>query len=98
MQVSRPKHLFGLRRSPWIEALRQPVVWRRATMLGLPLGLLQVAINQGDSWWRHAVDGVVIVKTIMSPLVTISVALVSTASAYVERTSKSIPNQTNENV
>ena len=72
-------------RSLWIEALLHPSVWKRALTLGLPVGLLQAIINQGDFWWRHAVDGAVVAKTIISPLVTFSVALLSAAATYVQR-------------
>jgi hypothetical protein len=72
-------------RSLWIEALLQPMVWRRASIFGVPVGILQAVINQGDFWWRHAVDGVVLTKSIVSPLVTFSVALMSAAATYVEK-------------
>jgi hypothetical protein len=86
MRELSPKSPRRRQRSLWVEALLQPTVWRRASLLGLPVGLLQAAINQGDFWWGHAVNGVVIAKTIISPLITMSVALVSAASTYVEKT------------
>jgi hypothetical protein len=49
------------------------------------VGLLQVMINQGDFWLHHTVDAVVLTKTIISPLVTFSVALLSAAGMYVEK-------------
>jgi hypothetical protein len=54
-------------------------------MIGLPIGCLQALINQGDLWWRHQADGVVVAKTILSPLVTFSVALISAAGTWVEK-------------
>jgi hypothetical protein len=72
-------------KSFWLESLTQAAVWRRGLVLGLPIGLLQAVINQGDFWWRHDVDGVVIAKTIVSPLVTFSVALLSAAATWIER-------------
>lgn len=72
-------------RSLWVEALFHPTVWRRASLIGIPVGILQAAINQGDIWLRHAADGVVVAKTIASPCVAFGIALTSTAWAYVER-------------
>ncbi len=54
-------------------------IWGRAATLGLSVGLLQVAINQGDAWLGHQVTRGVIIKSILSPLVTLSVALISAA-------------------
>jgi hypothetical protein len=46
-------------------------------MLGLPVGLLQVAINQGSHWWNHQFDAGVIARSILSPLLSCSIAFVS---------------------
>ena len=54
-------------------------IWARAATLGLSVGLLQVVINQGDAWLSHQVTRGVVVKSILSPLVTLSVALASAA-------------------
>jgi hypothetical protein len=69
----------------WLEALQDRAVWSRALRWGAPVGLLQAVINQGDFWMNHAVDGAVLAKTIISPLVTISVALISAAGMHVEK-------------
>jgi hypothetical protein len=69
----------------WIEALGAKAVWLRAARWGVPVGLLQAVINQGDFWLHHAVDSVVLIKTIVSPMVTFSVALLSAAGMYVDR-------------
>jgi len=69
----------------WRAALRQPGVWRRACTLGLGTGVLQVAVNQGDFWIRHAVDGAVIAKTIASPLIAVGLVLFSSAGTWVEK-------------
>ena len=74
------------RRSLWREALRQPSVWRRACTLGLSVGLLQAAINQGDLWLRQAVDKTVVAKTIVSPLIGFTLVLFSAAQTWVQRT------------
>ena len=70
----------------WLQALSCSAVWRRAAKWGVPVGILQAVINQGDIWLNHAVNAAVITKTIVSPLVTFSVALVSAARMYVEKT------------
>jgi hypothetical protein len=59
---------------------RDPRVWRRTLVLGLPVGLLQAALNQGDHWWRHEVGPVVVAKTILSPLLSCTIAFVSAAA------------------
>jgi hypothetical protein len=69
----------------WGSALRAPSVWARGAKLGLSVGLLQAAVNQGDQWVSHHVDGVTLIKTIISPLITFSVALASAAATYVDK-------------
>jgi predicted type IV restriction endonuclease len=69
----------------WLTALRQRSVWARGAKLGLSVGVLQAIINQGDVWLAHDETLGTIVKTIVSPLVTFSVALVSAAATYVEK-------------
>jgi hypothetical protein len=49
-------------------------------VLGLPVGLLQAALNQGDHWWRHEVDGLVLAKSVLSPLLSCSIAFLSAAA------------------
>ena len=65
------------------EAIRkapsQRAIWTRAATLGLSVGMLQVVINQGDAWLSHHVTRDVLIKSILSPLVTLSVALASAA-------------------
>jgi len=73
------------KRGSWSQALRTRRVWTRAAMIGLPVGCLQVVINQGDVWWHHQADLVVVAKTIASPFVAFSVAFVSAADAWVGR-------------
>jgi hypothetical protein len=81
-QTPRPRR----QRSLWRVALRQPSVWRRACTLGLSVGLLQAAINQGDLGLRQAVDTAVVVKTIVSPLIGFTLVLISAAETWVQRT------------
>ena len=82
--------------SPWREALCQTVVWRRSAVVGLPIGMLQAVLNQGDVWLRHEATAGTVAKTILSPLVTFSVALISAAALWVEqhRTSGDKPSTT----
>lgn len=54
-------------------------VWRRALCIGLPVGLLQAGLNQGDHWYNQHVDGVVLFKTVLSPLLSFTVAFLSAA-------------------
>ncbi len=75
-----------LPRALWAQAFRQPSVWRRAVRLGLSVGLLQATINQGDHWLSGAVDGTVLLKSIVSPLIGFTLVLVSAAETWVHRT------------
>ncbi|MGH8584297.1 MAG: hypothetical protein ACREWG_16300 [Gammaproteobacteria bacterium] len=69
----------------WREALSNTGVWMRACRLGMSVGLLQALVNQGDHWLSGAVTLSVAVKSLLTPLITVSVALVSGAATYVER-------------
>jgi hypothetical protein len=73
------------RRRLWVRALQQRSVWKRAAVLGLSVGVLQAVLNQGDYWVRHTINTAIIAKTLISPLVTFSVALASAASTWVDR-------------
>lgn len=73
------------RQQLWIAALQQGSVWRRSATLGLSVGVVQAVLNQGDYWFQHAVNTTIIIKTIISPLVTFSVALASAASTWVDK-------------
>jgi len=74
------------RRELWQQALRQRSVWLRALKLGFTTGLLQVIVNQGDRVWAHTVDGGVIAKFVISPLIGFTLVLVSAAQTWVHRT------------
>ena len=69
----------------WVAALQNGSVWKRAATLGLSVGVVQAVLNQGDYWLHHAVNTTIIVKTIISPLITFSVALASAASTWVDK-------------
>jgi hypothetical protein len=64
------------------QACGQRVVWLRAAKLGFVVGVIQVGLNQGDHWLRHEIDTAVIVKTILSPLISFAIALISAAATY----------------
>ena len=57
----------------------------RGAKLGLSVGVIQAIINQGDVWLAHDETLGTLAKTIISPLVTFSVALVSAAATCVEK-------------
>ena len=69
------------RRQRYLAACRDPRVWRRTLLLGLPVGFLQAGLNQGDHWLQHHVDGAVIVKTILCPVLSCAIAFVSAIAA-----------------
>lgn len=73
-------------RALWVQAFRQTSVWRRAVRLGLSVGFLQAVVNQGDHWMSGAVDGTVLLKSIVSPLIGFTLVLVSAAETWVHRT------------
>ncbi len=68
--------------SSWLAAFVVRSVWLRALKITVPVGLLQIAINQGDCWLRGAVTPVVLAKTVLTPCVTFAVALFAAASTY----------------
>lgn len=74
------------RRVLWAQAIRQRSVWLRAVRLGLSVGFLQAVVNQGDHWVSGAVDGTVLLKSIVSPLIGFALVLVSAAETWVHRT------------
>jgi len=65
----------------WVRALGRRDAWGRALRIGLPVGMLQAASHQGEAWARLAVDGPVVLKSLMSPL--LSFALVWAGAAGV---------------
>lgn len=68
----------------WSAALTSWTVWRRSLTIGLLVGLVQIAVNQGDVWWRLQISSTLIWKTLATPMIATSVALFSSAGAYVE--------------
>ena len=78
------------RRTLWGQAFRQRSVWLRALRLGLSVGFLQAVVNQGDHWMSGAVDGMVLLKSIVSPLIGFTLVLVSAAETWVQRTEEQL--------
>ncbi len=74
----------------WGEALASWPVWRRSLIIGLVVGLMQIAVNQGDLWVRLQISPTLILKTLVTPMIAISVALFSSAGAYVELSRRSL--------
>ena len=58
-------------------ACRDTTVWGRAAKLGLPVGLAQVALNQGDHWVAGTVTVAVLAKSILSPSLSFLIAFIS---------------------
>lgn len=75
--------------SRYWQACRQPAVWTRAAKLGLVVGLIQVSLNQGDYWLRGEVTTVIIIKSILSPLLSFGIAFASAAATQAENLSRS---------
>ncbi len=78
------------RRALWAQAFRQRSVWLRALRLGLSVGFLQAVVNQGDHWMSGTVDGTVLLKSIVSPLIGFTLVLVSAAETWVQRTEEQL--------
>ncbi len=66
----------------WLIALGARAVWQRALMIGLPVGFLQICVNQGDHWLHGTVTRTIVVKTLLTPVIAVAVCLVSAASTY----------------
>ena len=57
-------------------------MWQRSAKLGLVVGVIQVALNQGDHWLAHEFTSGVLVKSFLSPALSMSIALTAAASTY----------------
>ncbi|MCS6243741.1 MAG: hypothetical protein H2172_07800 [Opitutus sp.] len=68
----------------YARALREPAVWKRAARLGVAVGLVQVALNQGDHWAQGHITRLVVVKSASSLLFAILVVLLASASTRVD--------------
>ena len=70
-------------------ACRQPAVWIRAAKLGLVVGIIQVSLNQGGHWLRGEITTAVIIKSILSPLLSFGIAFASAAATHAENLPRS---------
>ncbi len=70
-------------RGGWLDALAIPAIWKRAIVIGLAVGLVQVLVNQGDAWLHLEITPRLIIKTALTLTVAFTVALLSTASGYI---------------
>ena len=66
------------------------MVWRRAARIELTVGLIQVAVNQGDHWLHHEFSAGMIAKSILSPALSFSIAFVSAAGTHVENLQRTL--------
>lgn len=66
----------------WLAPLREPAVWLGAVKVAVPVALLQIAINQGDHLLRGEITRAVLAKTLLTPAVTLTVAVLSAATAW----------------
>ena len=73
------------KRTLWMIALRERSVWVRAVKFGLTAGLLQALVNQGDHWLHHEIGAGVVVKTIVSPLIGLTLVLFTSAATWVQK-------------
>jgi hypothetical protein len=77
--------------SRYWQACRHPAVWARAAKLGLVVGVIQVALNQGDHWLQGHITAGVVLKSILSPLLSFGIAFASAAATHVENLSRPTP-------
>ena len=66
------------------ESCLSAIVWRRAALLGVPVGVMQATLNQGDHWLAGVFTTGVIAKSILSPCLSFSIAYVSALLTYAE--------------
>jgi hypothetical protein len=71
-------------RSSWRRSLLAPSVWKRGACYGIPAGLIQAAVNQGDYWMTGHVTALVAVKTVVSPLIGFGVAYLAAVTTHHE--------------
>jgi hypothetical protein len=72
----------------WQRALRDGNVWQRSLRLGLPVGLLQVGINHGDTLLQGVWSWRIACKVVASPSLSIAIALASAAATFVANPKK----------
>ena len=72
------------RRPLWRHSLLAPPVWKRGACYGLPAGLVQAAMNQGDYWLAGHVTTGVAIKTLLSPFIGFGVAYIAALTTHRE--------------
>ncbi len=77
----------------WARALTQRCVWARAVKVGIVAGALQILVNQGDHWLNRRIDGALILKTLVTPLIATTVALASAAGVYADNLAEDSPHE-----
>ena len=80
-------------RTCYVRALGEPAVWRRAARLGLVVGLIQVALNQGDHWVRGEVTRLIVLKSVSSIFVAVLVVLLASASTRADAIRSSLHHE-----
>ena len=65
----------------WLELAASGAVVRRALKFAVVVGAILIAINHGDALLRGEMDGVRVVKMILTPLVPYAVSTLSSVSA-----------------
>lgn len=75
-------------RLPYWQACRHPAVWARAAKLGLVVGLIQVSLNQGDYWLRGQITTLIVIKSILSPLLSFGIAFASAAATHADNSAR----------
>lgn len=71
--------------------LRDRSVWFRSLRIGLPVGAIQIAVNQGDHWLSGHVTPAVVLKSIASPAISIAIAFVAAAATARHKTGNDAP-------
>ena len=67
-------------RSHYFRALGEPAIRQRALRLGSLVGLVQVALHQGDHWLRGEVTALIVLKSAASVAFAIFVVLLASVS------------------
>jgi hypothetical protein len=70
-------------------------VWKRAACYGLPAGMIQAVLNQGDYWLAGQVTAVVAVKSMMSPLVGFGVAYLAAVTTHHDSSRQHVEHRVN---
>lgn len=76
---------------PYWQACRHPAVWARAAKLGLVVGFIQVSLNQGDYWLRGQITTLIVIKSLLSPLLSFGIAFASAAATHAEKLCRTAP-------